>query len=490
MRHGAVEVGYARDVNAIAGATGGIGMHAVDGVLAEGQVAVDGKRAHGRAVIAGRNDRGGIEIGGTNLTHAGQHDFAADIHGAVQLAVDFQRAVGDQDGTGETAAIGGQDHRARAGLDEALRALQRVVDGVDELTGRIGAVANHDRRGVAAAADQSDRSALQAIPIGSELNARHAHRTGAAVHAHGASGARENGIATVGQRSRGVARAVPVRAAGAPGAVAAARLRRGCRAIAVPQVGRARTQDQVDLLVARKCLDGCGGGRVAGDRTQRQAVPAQAAAVRQDPVVPGIDAQGVDRHVQRGVVDGRVAAHGDVVARAGLRDGQPGIAGLEIKHGVVHRQVAVDDQVAVGDSGRRADFVSGSHARTRHVEIAIDRAEARDGAVRVSIDVPAQSHPCSTAVAADHQRAAADIDPTGEIDRTVEHLRIARPNGQVRSRDATAVGRAQRERRRQPFLCVVYQRKSSICRLIPETSRHYWIAIKVLLSNRPIRMGG
>ncbi|MCY1224287.1 hypothetical protein D9M72_364360 [compost metagenome] len=426
MRHGAIEVGDTGDVDAVAGAAGRIGMHAVDGVLAEGQVAIDGERAHGRAIIAGRDDRGGIEIGAADLAYARQHDFAADIHGAVQLAVDLQGAVGDQDGAGEAAAVGGQDHRSRAGLDEALRALQRVVDGVDELAGSIGAIADHDRGRVAAAADQGDGSALQAVPIGGELDARHAHRAGAAIDGHGAGRAGENGVSAIGQGPRGIARTIPVRAGGAPGAVAAPGPGGGRRAVAVPQVGRAWPQDEVDLLVAGQRLDGRRGQRVAGDRAQRQAVAAQRAAVGQDPVVAGIDAQGIHRNVQRRVIEGDVAADGNVVAGARLRNGQPRVAGLEIEHGIVHRQVAPDDEIAVGNAGRRADGITGRDTRiARHVEIAVDRAEPRDGGIRCRVDVPVDGDACSATVAADHHRAAVDVDSAREAGRAVEHLRIA-----------------------------------------------------------------
>ncbi|MCY1525703.1 hypothetical protein D9M68_606910 [compost metagenome] len=109
-----------------------------------------------------------------------------------------------------------------------------------------------------------------------------------------------------------------------------------------------------------------------------------------------------------------------------MGDGQPRIAGLEVEHGIVHRQVAVDDEIAVGNASRRTDGVTGRNARiARHVEIAIDRAEARDSAVRCRVDIPADGDARTAAVAADHQRAAVDIDPAGEIGRTVEHLRIA-----------------------------------------------------------------
>ncbi|MNL06065.1 hypothetical protein D3C87_1266900 [compost metagenome] len=381
VRHGAIQGGHAGDVNAVACGAGGIGMHAIDGVLAEGEVTVDGEGADGRAIIAWRDNRGGIQGGAAQLADAGQHDFAADIDGAVELAVDFQRAVGDQDGAGQAAAVGGQDHGSRAGLDEALRALQGIVDGVDELAGGIGAVADDDDRRIAAAADQGDGSALQAIPVGGELDARHTYGARAAVDVHRAGRAGENGVSAIGQGARGIAWAIPVCTGRAPGAIAAARLGRGRRAIAVPQVGRARTQDEVDLLVAGQRLDGRRRHGVAGDRAQRQAVAAQGAAVRQDAVVAGVHAQGIDRDVQRRVVNGGVAADRDVVAGAGLRNGQARVAGLEGELGVVHRQVAVDDQVAVGDTGRCADFVAGGDSRAAHVEVAIDGTKARDDAV-------------------------------------------------------------------------------------------------------------
>ena len=266
----------------------------------------------------------------------------------------------------------------RAGLDEALRALQRVGDGVDVLRRGIGAVADHDDGLVAAAADQGDGRALQAIPVAGELDAGHAHRTGAAVDRDRAGCAGEDGVAAVGQGARGVAGAVPVGAACGPGAVAAARAGRGRRAVAVPQVGGAGAQDQVDVLVAGQRLDVGGGHGVAGDRAQGQAVAAQVAGVRQDAVVAGVDAQRVHRDVQRGVVQGHVAAHGDVVAGAGLRDGQAGVA-VSKSYGVVHRQVAVDDEVAVGDAGGVPTDSPARRASCRDVEVAVDRAEARDG---------------------------------------------------------------------------------------------------------------
>ncbi|MNQ23787.1 hypothetical protein D3C85_369630 [compost metagenome] len=259
--------------------------------------------------------------------------------------------------------------------------MQRVVDDVDELARRIGTVANDDDRRVAAAADQGDGCALQAIAVGGELKARHAHGARAAIHGYRAGRAREDGVAAVGQGAGGIGGTVPVGAGGGPGAVAATRARGGCRAVAVPQIGGAGAQDQVDMLVARQRLNGGPGHRVAADVAQRQAVAAQGAAVRQDAVVAGVHAQGVDRDVQRGVVNGGVAADRDVVAGAGLRNGQARVAGLEGELGVVHRQVAVDDQVAVGDSRRRADFVAGGDPRAAHVEVAIDGTEAGDDAV-------------------------------------------------------------------------------------------------------------
>ncbi|MNL30611.1 hypothetical protein D3C87_1523580 [compost metagenome] len=109
-----------------------------------------------------------------------------------------------------------------------------------------------------------------------------------------------------------------------------------------------------------------------------------------------------------------------------MRNGQSRIAGLEVEHGVVHREIAIDDEVAVGDTGRRTDGISGGNARVAgHAEIAIDRAETRDGAVRRRIDVPTDRDTCSATVAADYQRAAADINPAGKIGRTIKHLRIA-----------------------------------------------------------------
>ncbi|MNT58349.1 hypothetical protein D3C72_1957770 [compost metagenome] len=135
------------------------------------------------------------------------------------------------------------------------------------------------------------------------------------------------------------------------------------------------------MLVAGQRLNGGRGRGVAADAAQRQAVAAQGAAVRQDPVIAGVHAQGIDRDVQRRVVNGGVAADRDVVAGAGLRNGQARVAGLEGELGVVHRQVAVDDQVAVGDTGRCADFVAGGDSRAAHVEVAIDGTEAGDDAV-------------------------------------------------------------------------------------------------------------
>ncbi|KAG1427358.1 hypothetical protein G6F57_023262 [Rhizopus arrhizus] len=78
---------------------------------------------------------------------------------------------------------------------------------------------------MAAAADQRDGRALQTIPVGGELNARHADRAGAAINRDGAGCSGENGIAAIGQGAGGVGRADPVRAGGAPGAIAAARPR-------------------------------------------------------------------------------------------------------------------------------------------------------------------------------------------------------------------------------------------------------------------------
>ncbi|KAG0776751.1 hypothetical protein G6F22_012353 [Rhizopus arrhizus] len=274
VRHGAVKIGDARDVDAVAGGACRVGVHAIDGVFAEREVAVDRQRANGRAVIARRDDCGGVEGGGAHLAHARQHDFAADIHGTVQLAVDFQRAVSDQDGAGQAAAVRGQDHRPRPRLHKTLRALKRVVDRVDELAGGIGAVAHDQDRRIAAAADQRDGRALQTIPVGGELNARHADRAGAAINRDGAGCSGENGIAAIGQGAGGVGRAVPVRAGGAPGAIAAARPRRGGRAVAVPQVGRAGPQDEVDLLVAGQRLDGGSRQGIACHRAQGKAIAA------------------------------------------------------------------------------------------------------------------------------------------------------------------------------------------------------------------------
>ena len=215
------------------------------------------------------------------------------------------------------------------------------------------------------------------------------------------------------------------------------------------------------MLVAGQRLDVGGGHGVAGDRAQGQAVAAEVAGVRQDAVVAGVDAQRVHRDVQRGVVQGHVAAHGDVVAGAGLRDGQAGVAGLEVVHGVVHRQVAVDDEVAVGDAGGGADGIARRDARVaRDVEVAVDRAEARDGGVRGRIDVAAERDARAAAVAADHQRAAVDVDAAGEAGRAVEYLRIAWRNRQVGGHDARAIGRAKRDRRCQPFFLAIDQNVS------------------------------
>ncbi|CUJ95065.1 Uncharacterised protein [Achromobacter sp. 2789STDY5608615] len=445
-------------------------MHAIDGVGAEGQVAVDRQRADGRAVVARGDHGGGVERGGAQLADAGQHDFAADIDRAVQLAVDFQRAVGDQDGAAQPAAVAGQDQRSRAGLDEALRALQRVVDGVDELARGVGAVADHQGRRVAAAADQGDGRALHGVAVGGELDARDAHRAGAAIDGDRAGRAGEDGIATVGQGAGGVGGAVPVAAGGAPGAVAAAGARGGRRAVAVPQVGGARAEDEVDLLVAGQRLDGRRGLRVAGDGAQRQAVAAQGAAVRQDAVVAGVGAQGVDRHVQGRVVQRDVAADRDVVAGAGLRDGQAGVAGLEIEHGVVHRQVAPDDEVAVGHAGRRADGVTGGDARARYVEVAVDGAEARDGAVGGRVDVAGEGDAGAAAVAADHQGAAVDVNAAGEGGRAVEHLRVAGRHRQVGGHRGAAGG-TQCDRGRQPLVGAVFQDWGPFC-LGPRSGCH------------------
>ncbi|MNX94797.1 hypothetical protein D3C86_1270440 [compost metagenome] len=243
MRDGAIELRDAGHVDAVAEAARGIGMHAIDRVLAEVEIAVDGERAHRRAIVTRRNHRGGIQRRAAHLPDTRQHHFAADIDRSVQLAVDLQCAVGDEDGAGEVAAVGVQDHRADAGLDEALRALQRVVDDLDELACRIRAVADDDHGRVAAGTGQRDGRALQAIPVSGELQARHTHGAGAAIDGHRARRAGEDRIAAIGQRAGGVGGAVPVRARRAPRAVAAARAAGGRHAVAIPQIGRARAQD-------------------------------------------------------------------------------------------------------------------------------------------------------------------------------------------------------------------------------------------------------
>ena len=170
----------------------------------------------------------------------------------------------------------------------------------------------------------------------------------------------------------------------------------------------------------------------------------------------------------------RIAANGDVVAGAGLRNRQSGVTGFKCKFGIVHRQVAVHDQIAVGHTGRRADGITRRNARVaRHVQVAIDPAKACDGAVRRGIDVTRDGNASAAAIAANHQRAAVHIDAAGIVHRTIEHLRIARGNGQVRGHDATAVRTTQSERCCQPLLRAIYQNVSPCLLIINPAPTHY-----------------
>ncbi|MNX94796.1 hypothetical protein D3C86_1270430 [compost metagenome] len=212
------------------------------------------------------------------------------------------------------------------------------------------------------------------------------------------------------------------------------------------------------MLVAGQRLDGRSRHGIAGDRAQRQAIAAQRAAVGHDAIEAGVGAQRADLDVQGRVIEGNVAADSDVVAGTRLRDRQACITGLEIENPVVDRQIAVHDEIAVGNAGGRVDPIARRDSGiSRHVQIAIDRTKACDGAVRRCIDVSTDRHARSTAVTADNRGAAVDVDSPWEVGRSVKNLRIARSNGQVRGRNATPVGRAQGERRRQPFLCAVCQ---------------------------------
>ncbi|MNT30576.1 hypothetical protein D3C72_1663790 [compost metagenome] len=51
MRDSAIELRDTGHVDTVAKAARGIGMHAIDRVLAEVEVAVDGERAHRRAIV-------------------------------------------------------------------------------------------------------------------------------------------------------------------------------------------------------------------------------------------------------------------------------------------------------------------------------------------------------------------------------------------------------------------------------------------------------